>query len=348
MAEFKYDIESIASEYGVQKAHLKRSLQKIGFQLNIDYIVSRVTEQRHNNGGQNKENILCTKSCCDQLLQHYMMRSRKCIKVESKILQYVKRYLPKETEILDFIYDIFSEQYTIIKQYTIEKYRIDLYIFELNIAIECDEHNHKDRNIHYEQKRQQDIELTLKCKFIRFNPDDNEFKLSKLIYQIINSQHVNTNTDNIYPKKFDDNLSKIKNQSKIIEENESKINLQLRTIEDNTNKINSQVKKLNYNTNEIKKQSKTVEENENKINLQIGIIADNLKKIKCSSINEKSIKEPFKEQIKEPIKEPIQNAIIIDKNLELQKIKMSVQSEIAKIYKDDTTKMIEMLNVFKI
>ena len=40
------------------------------------------------------------------------------------------------------------------QQFSIGSYKIDLYFLEHKLAIECDEHDHKDRNINHEIKRQ--------------------------------------------------------------------------------------------------------------------------------------------------------------------------------------------------
>lgn len=63
-------------------------------------------------------------------------------------------------------------------------YRIDLYLKDLNIAIECDEHGHEERDEWDENFRQQEIERFLKCKFIRFNPHDQNFNIGNVINQI--------------------------------------------------------------------------------------------------------------------------------------------------------------------
>lgn len=75
--------------------------------------------------------------------------------------------------------------FSLKKQYKILNYRIDLYIIDKNIAIECDECGHLDRNIEYEEKREKDIISLINCKFIRFNPNDPNFKLSSLLSEIM-------------------------------------------------------------------------------------------------------------------------------------------------------------------
>ena len=63
-------------------------------------------------------------------------------------------------------------------------YRIDLYFPEHKLAIECDEHDHKDRDINYEIKRQRFIEDQLNCKFIRYNPDAKDFTIESVLNRI--------------------------------------------------------------------------------------------------------------------------------------------------------------------
>lgn len=52
-------------------------------------------------------------------------------------------------------------------QYSIDKYRIDYYIKDMNVAIEYDENDHKGYSYEKQELRQQLIEKQLGCKFIR-------------------------------------------------------------------------------------------------------------------------------------------------------------------------------------
>lgn len=54
------------------------------------------------------------------------------------------------------------------------KYRIDLYIPELNIAIEYDENNHKNYTYEQHEGRQKEIEQELGCKFIRVSDENSD------------------------------------------------------------------------------------------------------------------------------------------------------------------------------
>lgn len=68
-------------------------------------------------------------------------------------------------EIKDFL-DEMNIKY--ILQYSVDNYRIDLYIPEYNIAIEIDEEEHKYKQ-DYDKMRQKYIEKQIHCKFIRIN-----------------------------------------------------------------------------------------------------------------------------------------------------------------------------------
>jgi hypothetical protein len=60
-----------------------------------------------------------------------------------------------------------------------------LYIPSQKLAIEIDENNHADRDVSYEQAREQRIKGELGCEFLRINPDATDFKLSSCIGRIM-------------------------------------------------------------------------------------------------------------------------------------------------------------------
>ena len=85
-------------------------------------------------------------------------------------------YESKESSVLKSIMDIFEGE-NMETQYSVLKYKIDLYFHEYKLAVEVDEKGHKDRNSEYETKRQKEIANELNCKFIRINPDEENFKI---------------------------------------------------------------------------------------------------------------------------------------------------------------------------
>ena len=81
-----------------------------------------------------------------------------------------------------------------IHQFSFGKYRIDLCFRRYKLAIECDEFDHRDRDIEYEVEQQKFIEDQLNCKFIRYNPDSKEFYILEVQGQILFSK-VNVQVD---------------------------------------------------------------------------------------------------------------------------------------------------------
>ena len=79
------------------------------------------------------------------------------------------------------------------QQFSIGFYRIVLYFPEHNLATECDEHNHIDRDINYETRWQTFFEDQLNCKFIRYNPDAKDFTTERVLNKIFQY---------IYQKRF--------------------------------------------------------------------------------------------------------------------------------------------------
>jgi len=68
----------------------------------------------------------------------------------------------------------YKTQY-VIKNDKGANYKIDLYLPELNIAIEYDENGHKNYTYEQQEGRQKEIEQELGCKFIRVSDKDNLF-----------------------------------------------------------------------------------------------------------------------------------------------------------------------------
>lgn len=182
--EFIHSFDDLVVSVNVIKSNLKKVLVR-NFVEGIDYTISKESSVV----GRPKELIYMTKPCKNQLVVHYAITSRSEIPTSHEMLaiEYMKRYLPKETEILGFIKKALNEHYPCELQYHVpgRKYRIDLYFTQHNLAIECDEHDHKDRYLEYETTRQTEIQDTLQCKFFRFNPDSSDFCLGKLLSQII-------------------------------------------------------------------------------------------------------------------------------------------------------------------
>ena len=93
------------------------------------------------------------------------------------------KFINKETSASYKIISVFKKE-NIVPQYRIGTYYIDLYFPNYKLAIECDEHNHSNRDKTYEKKRQKYIENKLGATFIRFNPDERNFDILNVISDI--------------------------------------------------------------------------------------------------------------------------------------------------------------------
>ena len=84
----------------------------------------------------------------------------------------------------------FFEGENLETQYSVLGYRIDLYFHDYELAVEIDKNGHKDRNEEHESQREKEIETELGCRFIRINPDKENFNISKAKNKIF--RHIKT------------------------------------------------------------------------------------------------------------------------------------------------------------
>lgn len=117
-----------------------------------------------------------------------LMKTRKEVpmwmleKFEMKEIHY--RIVPRETDCIGMIAKSLKSMGPVM-QYPVGKYRIDCYFPKYKLAVECDEHDHKDRNRESERLREKTITSMLGCKIVRFNPDAADFDIFKTIDEII-------------------------------------------------------------------------------------------------------------------------------------------------------------------
>ena len=89
-------------------------------------------------------------------------------------------------------------------QYSVLGYRIDLYFHDYKLAIEVDEKGHKDRNIDHEIQRPKALEKEPGCKFIRIDPDKEDFNIFKAINEI--HRHIKKSTKKLTEKSTKESL----------------------------------------------------------------------------------------------------------------------------------------------
>ena len=120
-------------------------------------------------------------------LKLFLMRCRnpKAFDVAKHLGIKIEHSLPasKEQDAFGQIMQAFNGE-EMIQQFSVGKYRIDLYFPEYKSAIECDKFDHPDRDIGYEAERQKHIEKLLSCTFVRFNPDAKDFYILDVVNKI--------------------------------------------------------------------------------------------------------------------------------------------------------------------
>ena len=89
-----------------------------------------------------------------------------------------------EKTTLDSIKNAFGGE-NIQTHYRVLGYEIDIYFHNYKLAVEIDEYNHEDRDIGSEIKRQKALEKELGFKFIRINPDKENFNVFKAINEYL-------------------------------------------------------------------------------------------------------------------------------------------------------------------
>ena len=102
---------------------------------------------------------------------------------ELKINLLEHKAVSKEINTISKILKVFNSEETIF-QYSILKYKIDLYFSKHNLAIECDENGHKDRKPENEKSRQDQVTEQLNCQWIRYDPDAVDFDIFDVIRDI--------------------------------------------------------------------------------------------------------------------------------------------------------------------
>lgn len=73
-----------------------------------------------------------------------------------------------------------------VRQFNVHGYKIDLYLSQANIAIECDEFGHRSKDSKSEYEREKIIKSALRCSFVRFNPNKPGFNIGDVVNEIRN------------------------------------------------------------------------------------------------------------------------------------------------------------------
>jgi len=133
-------------------------------------------------------NLLETKYINKNGLRQLVARSRKpeSIKYAQELGIDVSDIKPRFEEMATLapLMEVFDGQ-DMVQQFAIGCYRIDLYFPEHQIAVECDERGHADRDTTKERERQDNITEQLGCRWIRFDPHVPGFCILRVANRIV-------------------------------------------------------------------------------------------------------------------------------------------------------------------
>jgi len=122
-----------------------------------------------------------------------LIKTRK--RISADVLHILKRFgidttnrkcLTKEQQTLSSLTNTFKTE-KFEDQYKVGPYYLDLYFPDYKIVIECDENGHADRKPHNERERMDYVNGKLGLtddNWVRYNPDEKDFDISKVMGQI--------------------------------------------------------------------------------------------------------------------------------------------------------------------
>jgi very-short-patch-repair endonuclease len=168
-----------------QKFKLVENLKK-NYKENIHYIIKKPNYEKNNgikkNGGQNKIDYILTEEAFELLKNTFNLRNKYIIDINDNVKQ-INICMCIENQTIGFIENSYKEILNIKRQYLIGQYRADLYFIDYKLVVECDEFNHKDRDI-LKEKIREDYIISLGNKIIRYNPNEKNFDLSNILREI--------------------------------------------------------------------------------------------------------------------------------------------------------------------
>ena len=180
MSEFTRNLDELL-DIASKKTNITKHLQK-NYKENVHYMIQTQRETKKGRGGHNKNTFLLTEVAFELLKNSYNMRNRYIVNV-SDTVTCVNIGMCIENQTIGFIENSFKGVIECRRQYPIGSYRIDLYFPAYHLAVECDEHNHADRDPDSEKIREEYI-LAQGNQLIRYNPNAPQFDLSNVLRDI--------------------------------------------------------------------------------------------------------------------------------------------------------------------
>jgi very-short-patch-repair endonuclease len=181
--QYPHSIDELVVILRAQKVMIHRFIRR-NFRRNIHFIeVPCPLENQERRGGHNRIDVRLTKECYDMSRNSYNLRNRNITENIGNI-QLVSIIRPIETQTITFIENCFKSTLVTYRQFRFGNYRVDLFIREYGIVVECDEFGHSDRDPVEEYAREIFIYSQGVNKIIRYNPNEEDFCISGVINRI--------------------------------------------------------------------------------------------------------------------------------------------------------------------
>jgi len=175
--KYTHNIEELLKVFtSSKKCNLTRFLFN-NFKENIHYVCQKTATITH--GGHNKVNVMLTKDVYELIENSYNLKHRYVKRIQEA--KFVNILMSIETQTIGFIAKSFEGLLTTKRQKMIGKYKVDLFISEYSLIVECDENGHNDRVPEYERER---FLLDLGHTIIRFNPNAPGFEIVDVLQQV--------------------------------------------------------------------------------------------------------------------------------------------------------------------
>jgi very-short-patch-repair endonuclease len=163
-----------------KKHNLVHNLKK-NYKENNHYIIEK-NNIKKGSGGHNKNIYLLTEEAFELLKNSFNLRNRYIVHINDNVKQ-INLSMCIENQTIGFIENAYNDIFNVKRQFSIGKYRVDLYFIDYKLVIECDEYGHRDRDIVEEKEREEYLE-SFGNKIIRYNPNDKDFDLSNVLKKI--------------------------------------------------------------------------------------------------------------------------------------------------------------------
>lgn len=188
MNEFTHNLDELLY-LSTQKVNLTEHLKK-NYREHVHYIMSNIKPIKQyggqntikQNGGQNKIVFMLTQNAYDLFKNSYNLRNRYIVELSDSVKQ-VNVGMCVENQTIGFIENSYNGSLNMFRQHYIGKYRVDLFIADYKLVIECDENDHTDRDAEEERDREEFI-IAAGHKIIRYNPNESSFDLSNVLRKI--------------------------------------------------------------------------------------------------------------------------------------------------------------------